>query len=198
MLVLGLTGNIGCGKSSLSNIFKDNNIDVIDADIISHHIFEDKSLLQVVFNTFGDSIKNNDGTLNRKTLGSIVFNDDKQLKKLNSLTHPRIKEKIKEDINKLSSKEIVVIDGALLIEGKFLDLVDKLIVITCEKGQQISRIINRDRCSMDEAIKKINSQMKQEDKIKYADYIIDNSSSITELQSEANKLINYIKENWCD
>lgn len=198
MLVLGLTGNIGCGKSSLSNIFKDNNIDVIDADIISRHIFEDKSLLQVVFNTFGDSIKNNDGTLNRKTLGSIVFNDDKQLKKLNSLTHPRIKEKIKEDINKLSSKDIVVIDGALLIEGKFLDLVDKLIVITCEKGQQISRIINRDRCSIDEAIKKINSQMKQEDKIKYADYIIDNSSSITELQSEANKLINYIKENWCD
>lgn len=198
MLVLGLTGNIGCGKSSLSNIFKDNNIDVIDADIISRHIFEDKSLLQVVFNTFGDSIKNNDDTLNRKTLGSIVFNDDKQLKKLNSLTHPRIKEKIKEDINKLSSKEIVVIDGALLIEGKFLDLVDKLIVITCEKGQQISRIINRDRCSMDEAIKKINSQMKQEDKIKYADYIIDNSSSITELQNEANKLINYIKENWCD
>ncbi len=198
MLVLGLTGNIGCGKSSLSNIFKDNNIDVIDADIISRHIFEDKNLLQVVFNTFGDSIKNNDGTLNRKTLGSIVFNDDKQLKKLNSLTHPRIKEKIKEDINKLSSKDIVVIDGALLIEGKFLDLVDKLIVITCEKGQQISRIINRDRCSIDEAIKKINSQMKQEDKIKYADYIIDNSSSITELQSEANKLINYIKENWCD
>lgn len=198
MLVLGLTGNIGCGKSSLSNIFKDNNIDVIDADIISRHIFEDKSLLQVVFNTFGDSIKNNDDTLNRKTLGSIVFNDDKQLKKLNSLTHPRIKEKIKEDINKLSSKEIVVIDGALLIEGKFLDLVDKLIVITCEKGKQISRIINRDRCSMDEAIKKINSQMKQEDKIKYADYIIDNSSSITELQNEANKLINYIKENWCD
>lgn len=198
MLVLGLTGNIGCGKSSLSNIFKDNNIDVIDADIISRHIFEDKSLLQVVFNTFGDSIKNNDGTLNRKTLGSIVFNDDKQLKKLNSLTHPRIKEKIKEDINKLSSKDIVVIDGALLIEGKFLDLVDKLIVITCEKGQQISRIINRDRCSIDEVIKKINSQMKQEDKIKYADYIIDNSSSITELQNEANKLINYIKENWCD
>ena len=198
MLVLGLTGNIGCGKSSLSNIFKDNNIDVIDADIISRHIFEDKNLLQVVFNTFGDSIKNNNGTLNRKTLGSIVFNDDKQLKKLNSLTHPRIKEKIKEDINKLSSKDIVVIDGALLIEGKFLDLVDKLIVITCEKGQQISRIINRDRCSIDEAIKKINSQMKQEDKIKYADYIIDNSSSITELQSEANKLINYIKENWCD
>lgn len=198
MLVLGLTGNIGCGKSSLSNIFKDNNIDVIDADIISRHIFEDKSLLQVVFNTFGDSIKNNDGTLNRKTLGSIVFNDDKQLKKLNSLTHPRIKEKIKEDINKLSNKEIVVIDGALLIEGKFLDLVDKLIVITCEKGQQVSRIINRDRCSIDEAIKKINSQMKQEYKIKYADYIIDNSSSITEFKNEANKLINYIKENWCD
>lgn len=198
MLVLGLTGNIGCGKSSLSNIFKDNNIDVIDADIISRHIFEDENLLQIVFNTFGKSIENSDGTLNRKALGNIVFNDDKQLKKLNGLTHPKIKEKIKEDINKLNDKEIVVIDGALLIEGKFLDLVDKLIVITCETNQQISRIMNRDRCSIGEAISKINSQMKQEDKIKYADYIIDNSSSITKLQNEANKLINYIKENWCD
>lgn len=198
MLVLGLTGNIGCGKSSLSNIFKDNNIDVIDADIISRHIFEDESLLQVVFNTFGENIKNDDGTLNRKALGRIVFSDEKQLKKLNSLTHPKIKEKIKEDINKLSNKEIVVIDGALLIEGKFLDLVDKLIVITCEKSQQIARIINRDRCSIDEAMSKINSQMQQEDKIKYANYIIDNSSSITKLQNEADKLINYIKENWYD
>lgn len=197
MLVLGLTGNIGCGKSSLSNIFKENNIDVIDADIISRHIFEDESLLQVVFNTFDENIKNGDGTLNRKALGSIVFSDEKQLKKLNSLTHPKIKEKIKEDINKFSNKEIVIIDGALLIEGKFLDLVDKLIVITCEKNQQISRIINRDKCGIDEAIRIIKSQMKQEDKIKYADYIIDNSSSTTKLQNEADKLINYIKENWC-
>lgn len=198
MLVLGLTGNIGCGKSSLSNIFRNNNIEVIDADIISRHIFEDKNLLKVVFNVFGEDIKNNDGTLNRKKLGNIVFNDNDKLKKLNSLTHPKIREKIIENIKKFDNKKIIIIDGALLIEAKFLDLVDKLIVITCEENQQILRIMNRDKCSIDEAINKISSQMKQEDKIKYADYIIDNSSNITKLQYEANKLINYIKENWCD
>ena len=79
MLILGLTGNIGCGKSSLSNILIQNNIDVIDADIISRQIFEDKELLNLVFENFGQNIKNIDGTLNRKALGNIVFNDDEKL-----------------------------------------------------------------------------------------------------------------------
>ena len=85
MLVLGLTGNIGCGKSSLSNIFReDYNIDIIDADIISRNIFEDEILLKQVFEFFGDSIKNADGSLNRKALGNIVFNNDAKLVQLNS------------------------------------------------------------------------------------------------------------------
>ena len=77
MLILGLTGNIGCGKSSLSKILMQNNIDVIDADIISRNIFEDKELLNLVFENFGENIKNLDGSLNRKALGNIVFNDER-------------------------------------------------------------------------------------------------------------------------
>ena len=100
MLILGLTGNIGCGKSSLSKILMQNNIDVIDADIISRNIFEDKELLNLVFENFGENIKNLDGSLNRKALGNIVFNDDQKLVILNGLTHPKIKEKI---LNKLNS-----------------------------------------------------------------------------------------------
>ncbi len=105
MLILGLTGGIGCGKSSLSNIFRNLNISIVDADIISRKIFEDKLLLEKVFVHFGQSIKNDDGTLNRKALGKIVFSDEEKLKELNNLTHPRIREKIISEIEELRKKE---------------------------------------------------------------------------------------------
>ena len=94
MLVLGLTGNIGCGKSSVSTIFMNHGIDIVDADIVARHIFEDLDLLNKVFSTFGETIKNEDGSLNRKALGNIVFNDYEKLIALNNLTHPKIKQKI--------------------------------------------------------------------------------------------------------
>ena len=201
MLVLGLTGNIGCGKSSLSNIFrKDYNLDIIDADIISRHIFEDETLLNQVFDCFGNSIKNSDGSLNRKALGSIVFNNDSKLIQLNRLTHPKIKEKILEKVELIrkNQKEIVIIDAALLVEGEYLDLIDKLLVVYCDKNVQIERVMKRDNCSKEEALSRINSQLSQEDKITYGDYIIDNSGTYEELKKSAYKFIDYLKENWCE
>lgn len=200
MLVVGLTGNIGCGKSSLSELLISKNIDVIDADIISREIMYDKELLEIIFYEFGTEIKNNDGTLNRKKLGNIVFNDDDMLMKLNSITHPAIKRKINDRIIDISNqgKNIVVIDAALLIEGKFLDLVDKLVVITCNEEVQLNRVVNRDNITKEEALKRINSQMKQDEKIKYADYIIDNSKDMNNLKDEFDKLFIYIKENWIE
>jgi len=199
MLILGLTGNIGCGKSSLSKILMQNNIDVIDADIISRNIFEDKELLNLVFENFGENIKNLDGSLNRKALGNIVFNDDQKLVILNGLTHPKIKEKILNKINEIRNigKSLVVIDAALLIEGGYLDILDKLIVITCKESIQISRIQLRDNLTKEQAISRMNSQMSQDEKMKYADYIIDNSGDTNNLKHKAEELIRYMKENWC-
>lgn len=199
MLILGLTGNIGCGKSSLSKILMQNNIDVIDADIISRNIFEDKELLNLVFENFGENIKNLDGSLNRKALGNIVFNDDQKLVILNGLTHPKIKEKILNKINEIRNigKSLVVIDAALLIEGGYLDILDKLIVITCKESIQISRVQLRDNLTKEQAISRMNSQMSQDEKIKYADYIIDNSGDTNNLKHKAEELIRYMKENWC-
>lgn len=199
MLILGLTGNIGCGKSSLSKILMQNNIDVIDADIISRNIFEDKELLNLVFENFGENIKNLDGSLNRKALGNIVFNDDQKLVLLNSLTHPKIKEKILNKINEIRNigKSLVVIDAALLIEGGYLDILDKLIVISCKESIQISRIQLRDNLTKEQALSRMNSQMSQDEKIKYADYIIDNSGDTNNLKHKAEELIRYMKENWC-
>ncbi|MFR3499711.1 MAG: dephospho-CoA kinase, partial [Paraclostridium bifermentans] len=142
MLVIGLTGNIGCGKSSLSKILEENYFDIIDADLISREIMNNSDLLKEVFDTFGDNIKRKDGTLDRKKLGEIVFNDDKKLIELNSLTHPAIKKEIIKKINNIKSnnKDIAIVDAALLIEGNFLDLVDKLVVITCNENIQLERI----------------------------------------------------------
>lgn len=200
MLVLGLTGNIGCGKSSLSNILIEKGIDVIDADLISREIMYDKDLLNIVFETFGNEIKNNDGTLNRSKLGVIVFNDNKKLIQLNSITHPAIKSKIKNKIKSIlnNNKNIVVIDAALLIEGDFLDLVNKLIVITCDEDIQLDRVMKRDNLIMSDAFKRINSQMKQSEKVKYADYIIDNSLDLDNLKKEAKKMLDYIEESWIE
>lgn len=200
MLIIGLTGNIGCGKSSLSKIFMDEGIDVVDADIVSRQIFEDKELLQTVFEKFGPSIKNNDGSLNRKALGNIVFNDDEKLIELNNITHPRIKEKIFNQIRNLEEqgKPIVILDGALLVETGYLDDVDKLIVVTCDEEIQIERIKKRDNCTKLEALSRIKSQMSQVEKVKYADYTIDNSGTIEELKNKAYKFMSYIKENWCE
>lgn len=200
MLVIGLTGNIGCGKSSLSKLLIKQNIDVIDADLISREIMYDKELLKIVFNNFGSEIKNNDGTLNRKKLGDIVFNDDEKLIELNNITHPAIKRKINNNIKDLykKGKNIVVIDAALLIEGKFLDLVNKLLVIVCNEEIQLNRVMKRDNLTEEEALKRINSQMKQDEKVKYADYIIDNSKDMDNLRIEFNKFSTYIKENWLE
>lgn len=200
MLIIGLTGNIGCGKSSLSKILEENSLDIIDADLISREIMNNNKLLKKVFDIFGDNIKRNDGELDRKKLGEIVFNDDRKLIKLNSLTHPVIKEEILKKINniKLQNKDIAIVDAALLIEGNFLDLVDKLIVITCDENIQIDRIINRDNITKEEALNRIKSQMSQSEKIKFGDYIIDNSGDIDGLIYKASKLITHIKENWCE
>lgn len=173
----------------------ENNIKVVDADIVARQIFDDKNLLNEVFSTFGESIKNQDGSLNRRALGNIVFNDDEKLILLNNLTHPKIKQKILSKVEeyKNQGEKIVVIDAALLIEDDYIPYIQKLILITCRKEIQINRIIARDNCTKEEAISRINSQMSQEEKVKFADYIIDNSNSFEELQKKVLELISVLQ-----
>ena len=198
MLVVGLTGNIGCGKSSLSDIFRAEGIKIIDADIIARQIYDDEKLLRKVYETFGNDMKNEDGSLNRKALGRIVFSDDEKLIQLNKLTHPVIRQKVSDEIEEYKSQneEIVILDAALLVESDYLNFIDKLLVVTCKENIQIERIIARDNCSIEEALGRIKSQMSQENKVKYADYVIDNSATLSELRKKAFIFMNYIKEKW--
>ncbi len=188
MIVVGLTGNIGCGKSTVSNILKKLGVSIIDADIVSREILLDTKVLNLIFDTFGNSIKNTDNTLNRKKLGDIVFNDEKELIKLNNITHPKIKENILNQIKNIKN-DIVVIDAALLIEANYLDIVDKIILVVCDESLQIKRILERDLFTKEEVIKRINSQMPQDKKREFANYIIDNSFSLYKLEDEVKKIL---------
>ncbi|MDR0879514.1 MAG: dephospho-CoA kinase [Clostridioides sp.] len=200
MLVLGLTGNIGCGKSSLSEILSENKFKIIDADLVSREIMDDEDLLRKIYLEFGTGVKDEDGKLNRKKLGGIVFGDDVKLRRLNELTHPVINKRIMEYIEtyRYDGEEVVVVDGALLIEGGFTKLVDKVLLVVCDEAEQIKRVMNRDSLTKEEALKRIESQMAQNEKLKYADYAIDNSDTAEELCKEACKFMNYMKENWCE
>ena len=188
MIVVGLSGNIGCGKSTVSNILKKLGVSIIDADIVSREILLDTKVLNLIFDTFGNSIKNTDNTLNRKKLGDIVFNDEKELIKLNNITHPKIKENILNQIKNIKN-DIVVIDAALLIEANYLDIVDKIILVVCDESLQIKRILERDLFTKEEVIKRINSQMPQDKKREFANYIIDNSFSLYKLEDEVKKIL---------
>ncbi|WP_099187618.1 dephospho-CoA kinase [Tepidibacter mesophilus] len=196
MIVIGLTGSIGSGKSTVSNILKKKNIKIIDADEISRKIFDDKKALDDVVRYFGSEILNADNVLDRKKLGSIVFSDKDKLEKLNSITHPIIINKIKASIDKFNKqgKRIVVLDAPLLIEANLLNLVDIVLLVTCNENIQIERIKKRDNISKEDAILRIKSQMSVEDKKKYADYIIDNSYNQHKLELDIEKFCYYVEE----
>lgn len=196
MLRIGLTGSIGCGKSSLSNILKKYNIPIIDADIKGREIYEDKELLKAIEDAFGNSVINEDGTLNRKNLGKIVFSDDDKLEKLNSLTHPVIRRMINEDLDEYEKRgeKMAVIDAALLLEAGFMSMLDTIIVVTCSEPVQLQRVILRDNCSEEDAMGRIKSQMPQEEKVKYAEFVVDNSGTLDQLAEEADELIRKLEE----
>ena len=196
MLVIGLTGNIGCGKSSLSQIFAQQNIKIIDADIIAREIYNDEKLLSEIYSSRTDEARD----AIRAAVGRIVFNDDEKLIQLNKMTHPLIRQRVSDKIDeyKNQNKEMVILDAALLVESDYLNFIDKLLVVICNEDIQIERIKQRDNCSKEEALSRIKSQMSQEEKVKYADYIIDNSGTIEELRKKAFAFMDYIKEKCCE
>ncbi len=181
MKVIGLTGGIASGKSTISNILREYNIPIIDADYIAREVVTTgTTAFNKIVKEFGAELINAEGDLNRKMLGKIVFNDRNKLELLNSITHPEIKKCIISEINKYSimGKGLCVIDAALLIEGKFLNLVNYIILVYTDPDIVINRLKLRDAISEGEALSRIQTQMPFEEKKKYADFIINNSRDI--------------------
>ncbi len=192
MKVIGLTGGIASGKSTVSAYLKDKGIPVIDCDVEAKRILDpgEKAYGDVV-NAFGREILFEDGTINRKKLGSIIFGNEEKVKLLNSLTHPEVIRKTNEYLEEYRAKgfELAVVDAPLLIEAGMTSVADEVWLVWIPEEMQIERAVKRDAASREQIINRIKSQMPSEEKKKFADRIISNTGTVEELLKEVDRLL---------
>lgn len=186
MRIIGVTGGIGTGKSTVSKILGKNGAIIIDADQTTREIVLKSSVIvEKIRKTFGEEVIDEEGNVIRKVLASIVFNDKNQLEKLNKITHSEIGRIIKQNLNKLSNednKELIVIDAAIPFREGFLDVCNEIWVITSTLAERIKRLNVRSGYSEAEAMKRINSQLSEDEYRKIATKIIFNNCKIEELE----------------
>ena len=192
MLRVGLTGSIGVGKSYVTSIFEELGAHVLDADQTAREVvMPGMPGLKAVTEVFGEEILNPDGTLNRKQLGAVVFADEAKRQQLNFVLHPFIIARQDEILNEWEAMDpqgIGIVDAALMIESGGYRRFDKLIVVHCRPEVQLERLMLRDKLSRDEAQRRINSQMPQEEKQKFADYLIDTSDGFEPTRDQTVKV----------
>ncbi len=185
--VLGLTGGIASGKSTVAGMLRDLGIVIIDADIIAREVVEvgEDAYFKIV-GAFGRNILHDDRTINRQKLGEVIFNNEQKRKVLNSIVHPAVREKMnrlkQEHLEK--GEKIIVLDIPLLFESKQTHLVEKIILVYVDRDVQLKRLIERNGLSIDEAEARINSQMPLTEKIPLADAVINNNGSIEETKEQ--------------
>lgn len=193
-MIIGLTGGIVGGKSTVASMFRDLGAKIVDVDKLGHSIIlPHRSAWIKIVKLFGKDILRNDLTIERKKLGKIVFTNPTLLKKLNKITHPEIIKLIKREINlaknKTNSQEkILIIDAALIYEAKIDKLMDKIIVVYINKDEQVKRLVKRNNLSKEETLQRIKSQMSMKEKVKIADYVIDNSNSLDKTKEQVEKI----------
>ena len=195
-MVLGLTGGIATGKSTVAKIIQRNyNVKIIDVDEVSKKIMKQKSILNKLINSFGKNIIEN-GELDRKKMREIVFNDDQKRENLNRITHTAILEEIDRIIEeyKKVGNEIIIVDMPLLFEVGYAKKVDKVVLVYCEIEIEILRLMKREGISKENALKMIKAQMNLEEKKKLSDVIIYNNKNLEELEEEIVKKINITKK----
>ena len=193
-MVVGITGGIGCGKSSVTDLLKKLDVDIVDADIIAREVVEPgKFALKKIVEHFGTEILLADGSLNRAQLRVIIFSEKEKKDWLEKLMHPLINDEIRAQIKSATTK-YVVLSSALLLETRQKDLVDIVVVVDIPETLQIERTTLRDRNSSELVKKIIDSQLKRDERLSRADIVIDNSDSLDKLKLEIKKLHSDLKK----
>ena len=190
MLKVGLTGGIGCGKSHILREFHKLGVYTIDADEIAHEvILPDQPAYGEIVESFGPEILASDQTIDRKKLGEKIFSDGKAREKLNQIVHPLVLEEEALRIAEFEDREdlkspIIMVDAALMVEAGSYRKYDFVVVVYCHSQVQLQRLMARDKLSEEEALQRIESQMPLLEKIKYADYVIENSGRLSETNEQ--------------
>lgn len=188
--IIGLTGGIACGKSTVSNYLENiYKIPVLDADIYAREAVEKGSeILERILARYGRKVKTEDNSLNRQQLGEIIFNNPEEKIWLESQIHPYVRECFKHHLEQLEAP-IVVFSIPLLFEAKLTHLVTEIWVIYCSFEQQIQRLMTRNNLTREQAIARINNQMPLAEKIALADIVLDNSGDLEALYTQIDRAI---------
>ncbi|KAI6190161.1 Dephospho-CoA kinase 1 [Aphelenchoides bicaudatus] len=201
MLLVALTGGIGCGKSTAVKYFRSLGILLIDADKIARQVVEPGQPAYLKLREeFGAEYfdDENDGKLRREKLGELVFSNQEKRRKLNGITHPAIRKQIFLQIAKafLSGRKYIVLDIPLLFESGSYWFIQKIIVIHCTPEKQLERLCQRDNMSVDNAKARISAQLPNEYKIKRANFCIDNNGTIQETHEQLQKVVECLNQSW--
>ncbi|RCW66327.1 dephospho-CoA kinase [Saliterribacillus persicus] len=195
-LVIGLTGNIATGKSTISKMFNDNfHIPIIDADIIAREVVEPgEQAYNKIVETFGEEILDNERKINRPFLGKIVFSDEFKREALNKIVHPEVRKEMLDKLNywKSQNKRAVVLDIPLLFENNLDILVDKTIVVSADTSTQLARLVKRNKLTEEDARKRMEAQMPLHVKETKADAVIDNNGTVENSLEQLSEIL----EDW--
>jgi len=198
MKVIGLTGGIATGKTLVADVFRKLGAVVIEADKIAREVVEPGApALEEIARTFGRDVLKADGTLDRGRLATMVFTDESARLRLNAITHPRIRQRITEEVARLRAADpdaVVIIDVPLLLDtaGRDVFQLDGVIVVSADQEAQIHRLITRDGLSRHEALQRLSSQRPVAEKAKEADWVINNSGT----EAETRRQVELLWQKW--
>lgn len=193
--IIGLTGGIASGKSTVSEMFRDRGIRVIDADALAREVVEPgEPALDEIRETFGDEVIADDGSLDRDALGDVIFSDDAARATLNAITHPRIAQRMQTKAREAreSGEPWVVYDAALIVENDLQGAFEALIVVAASPEAQRDRLMDRDGIGKREAQSRLDAQMPLAEKVDVADYVIDNDGALEETRRQVDALFELI------
>lgn len=176
--IVGLTGGIGSGKSTVADFFKELGVPVYIADSEARKIMDYPEVIREVKSIFDENVTDIDNKLDRKKIASLVFNNPEKLKKLNAIVHPRVKEDFAYWLDKHKNHKYVIKEVAIIFETNSEKDFDKIILVTAPEKERIKRVMKRDNVSEREVLERMKNQLSDTDKISKSDFIIDNTNKI--------------------
>jgi len=197
MLVVGLTGGIGCGKSEVRRRLQKAGVRVIDADTLAKEISENNpAVVSTIKKEFGADIYDDGGKLRRKALAAIVFNDTQRLATLNAIIHPRVIGAVEREIEALREKgeKMVVVEAALHYEVNWHEAMDVMVVVAAPLAQRLQRVMQRDGVDEANVHRRIATQLPIEEKVKRADFVIENDGDLQALHAKVDHLLAQLRE----
>jgi dephospho-CoA kinase len=196
LLLLGVTGGIASGKTTVANILENLGAHTIDFDMLARSVVEPgKQAFQEIISTFGNEILLNDGGLDRKKLAGIVFEDEEKRRRLEGMTHPRIFEEFARRVGQIAAKDphgILQAIVPLLFEFNLQYLFHKVLVVYVPKETQIKRLVERDGITKEEAAKRLKAQLPISEKVMYSDFMINNDCPVEETQKQVEDLWQFL------